>query len=455
MKLKMPVKNRFKATRNACKLCAPLGASLVFRGIEGALPFLHGTQGCATYIRRYLISHFREPMDIASSSFSEETAVFGGKENLKSGLLNVYTQYKPQLIGVATTCLAETIGDDVSLFLKELRQEQLIPENVMVVNVSTPSFKGTHMDGFYLAVRGVISGLCESGGARNSKINIFPSFLSCADLRHLKEIFQDFGLEYVILPDYSQTLDGPAWSQYHKIPEGGAKIKDIEAMGNSRASLEFSSTIADEQSAARLLSERFEVPFFKLCIPIGIKQTDVLFALIEKISGRPIPEKYISERGRLVDSYVDGHKYIFDKKAVIYGEEDMVVALASFLCEIGVKPVLCVSGGNSGRIREALGMVMGGAARDLMVKDDADFMDLEDELKNLQPDFLIGSSKGYSAARRFGIPLVRVFFPIHDRIGGQRILHIGYRGAQRLFDQIVNTLLSQKQEDSTTGYSYL
>jgi len=49
------------ATRNACKLCAPLGACLALRGVAGAAPFLHGSQGCATYIRRYLISHFASP----------------------------------------------------------------------------------------------------------------------------------------------------------------------------------------------------------------------------------------------------------------------------------------------------------------------------------------------------------------------------------------------------------
>ena len=70
------------ATRNACKLCAPLGACVVFSGLEGCVPFLHGSQGCATYIRRYLISHFREPVDIGSSSFSEEETVFGGAKNL-------------------------------------------------------------------------------------------------------------------------------------------------------------------------------------------------------------------------------------------------------------------------------------------------------------------------------------------------------------------------------------
>ena len=73
------------ATCNACKLCAPLGACLAFRGVEGAMPLLHGSQGCATYIRRYMISHFREPLDIASSNFSETAAVFGGRENLRTG----------------------------------------------------------------------------------------------------------------------------------------------------------------------------------------------------------------------------------------------------------------------------------------------------------------------------------------------------------------------------------
>ena len=73
---------QYKVTQNACKFCTPLGACLAFRGVESTIPFLHGSQGCATYIRRYLISHFKEPIDIASSSFDESTAVFGGEENL-------------------------------------------------------------------------------------------------------------------------------------------------------------------------------------------------------------------------------------------------------------------------------------------------------------------------------------------------------------------------------------
>jgi nitrogenase molybdenum-iron protein NifN len=50
---------------------------------------------------------------------------------------------------------------------------------------------------------------------------------------------------------------------------------------------------------------------------------------------------------------------------------------------------------------------------------------------------------------------VRVGFPIHDRIGGQRILHLGYRGAQQLFDRITNAILTHQQETSSVGYSYM
>jgi len=48
-----------------------------------------------------------------------------------------------------------------------------------------------------------------------------------------------------------------------------------------------------------------------------------------------------------------------------------------------------------------------------------------------------------------------VGLPIHDRIDGPRILHLGYRGAQRLFDRIANALIEKAQDSSPVGYSYM
>ena len=446
----MAVKEPLAATRNACKLCAPLGACLALRGVAGAVPFLHGSQGCATYIRRYLISHFREPVDIAVSGFSEATTVFGGGDNLRHGLNNVARQYHPELIGIATTCLPETIGEDVGFLLHEFRPEG----DFRLVHVATPSYRGTHVDGFHATVRALVEQLAE-GGPAGEPVNVFPGMVSPADLRYLKEVFADFGLQATLLPDYSETLDGPQLDEYQKIPSGGTSVESVRAMGRARISLELGRTMAETGTAAAFLESRFGVARAKLGWPVGVLESDLFFATLSELSGRPTPQKHAQERGRLVDSYVDAHKYVFGRRAVVYGEEDLVVGLTAFLAEIGVEPVLCTSGGESGRLEAAVKAVAGAAAESVIVREGMDFATMGEVARGLAPDFLMGSSKGYSLARKLDLPLIRVGFPIHDRIGGQRILHLGYRGAQQLFDAVTNTLMARAQERSPVGYSYL
>jgi nitrogenase molybdenum-iron protein NifN len=446
----------YTVTTNACKLCTPLGASLAFRGIENAVPLLHGSQGCSTYIRRYLISHFKEPIDIASSNFGEMTAVFGGGVNLKLALKNITRQYEPKMIGVSTTCLSETIGDDVPMFLQEYWRENKDEDMPALVHVSTPSYQGTHVDGFHNALKSLVDSLTIRTGIETDAINLFPGMLSPADLRHLKEILSDFGNEFTMLPDYSDTLDGGLWREYQKIPEGGTPVSAIRAMGNAAATIELGSVLSSQESAGKLLKKDFDIPCFSLGLPIGVSETDKLFDALETITGKPTTQKYIEERNRLLDSYADGHKYVFEARAIVYGEEDLVIGLVSFLNEIGVVPVLCASGGKSGYFKEKIRKIIPDfEEKGIRVKDGIDYGEILKEAAAADPDFLIGSSKGYSIARKIKKPLIRVGFPIHDRVGGHRILHVGYRGAQMLFDRIANTILETRQEASSVGYSYM
>jgi nitrogenase molybdenum-iron protein NifN len=444
------------STTNACKLCKPLGASLVFKGIEGSVPYLHGSQGCATYMRRYIISHFNEPIDIASSSLGEKHAIYGGGPNLKLGLTNVIKKYRPAMIGIATTCLTETIGDDVEMILDEYNREVNNPEKLpTLVHVQTPSYSGTHMEGFHAAVAAVVEQLAGSKEETDA-ITLLPGFVSAADLRYLKEVLADFSLETILLPDYSETLDGPARLQYEKIPAGGTALDAISRAGSSSLAVEFGRTLVEEKTGGSVLQEKFNVQRQVLGLPMGINETDRFFDLLSSISGHEVPEKHVLERGRLVDAYVDGHKYVFGKKAVVYGEEDMVVGLTSFLTEIGIRPVLCASGGRSGHMSEAIAEVTGKTlAEQPRVEEGMDFYDIAAIAEEMAPDLLIGHSKGYPLASKLKIPLIRVGFPIHDRIGGQRILHLGYRGAQQLFDTIANALIARKQDMSDVGYSYM
>lgn len=444
-------------TQNACKLCAPLGAALVFKGIAGAIPLLHGSQGCSTYIRRYLISHFKEPIDIACSNFAEETAIFGGGANLQIALDNIRLQYAPSLVGVATTCLSETIGDDVPMFVKEYRAARVGEDLPAIVQVSTPSYQGTHMEGFHRAVYETVDTLAAAEGGLSPHVNLLPGMVSPADLRYLKEIVRDFDLPAVMLPDYSETLDGPLWQEYECIPPGGTSVDDLRHMGNAAVTVSFGRVLAAEPATAgKLLRDKFGVPVHELGLPIGVQETDRFFNTLETITGRCVPAAHVAERGRLLDSYVDGHKTVMATKAVLYGEEDLVVGMTSFLNEIGVTPVLIATGGRSGQLEPAIASIIPDyESKGIILMDDADFVDIETAAKGLDADFFIGNSKGYSAARRLKLPMIRIGFPIHDRVGGSRRLHLGYRGAQQLFDEVANTLIERRQSDSSVGYTYM
>lgn len=448
--------NTYVSTTNACKMCTPMGAALVFKGIENAVPFLHGSQGCATYMRRYIISHYREPVDIASSALGEKSAVYGGGPNLKKGILNVMRKYDVDLVGVATTCLTETIGDDVGRYLFEFREEFAdlpLPE---LVHVATPSYSGTHMEGWHAAVRSLADQVVKERGTPHGGVNLLPGFLSPADYRFLRGLGERSGVRFTMLPDLSRTMDGVIWDDYHSLPDGGTPVAEIRAMGGAAGTIEFGMSGGLAESASGVLERKFGVPARKTMIPIGLRATDAFMDTLSEFAGCDMSEKDAFDRGRLLDAMVDGHKYIFGKRAVVYGEEDFVIAMCSFLGEIGIQPVLAATGTQGERFGEAVIEALGDVCVTMpVIRSGADFKDIEEEAADLAPDLLVGHSKGYKLARASNIPLIRVGFPIHDRFGGQRILHVGYEGALSLYDMLVNAVLEKSQDECPVGYGYL
>lgn len=444
------------STTNACKLCTPLGACIAFKGVEGCVPFLHGSQGCATYMRRYIISHYREPVDIASSSLGENDAIYGGGPNLMQGLLNVMDKYQPGLMGVASTCLTETIGDDMPMIVRQFRKEfenMDIPEIVMV---STPSYSGTHMQGFHAAVHALVTQLVKKS-ADHGGINIFPGLVSPEDIRYVKQICCDYELDAVILPDFSETLDGAIKEDLEMIPSGGTPVSSIKSMGGAKMSIELGLCADQKLSSSIWLEKEHNVPAHRVLMPVGLRATDKFMDILSQASGKDMPRNHELERGRLIDAYVDSHKYIFGKKCVVYGEEDLVAGLTSFLVEMGAHPVMVATGGKSKVFEQSIKEVCQGMlSYSPATLSGVDFYQIVEQAEELKPDFIVGNSKGYRiAARKWNIPLIRVGFPVHDRVGASRIRHIGYSGAHELLIRIVNSLLDKKQTDSGVGYGYM
>jgi len=130
--------------------------------------------------------------------------------------------------------------------------------------------------------------------------------------------------------------------------------------------------------------------------------------------------------------------------------------MLSFLAETGIRPLLVATGGESGRYaKDVARLTEGLVPGEVEAVEGVDFHEIAGRVRELKPDLIIGNSKGQRIAREVGAPLVRFGFPIHDRFGGQRLLHVGYRGALALYDQIVNAILEVRQESSSVGYGYL
>lgn len=477
-------------TQNPCKMCMPMGAMLAFKGIEGSMTLIHGSQGCSTYIRRHMAGHFNEPVDIASSSLNEQGTVHGGAANMKKALGNLIRLYNPSIIGVATTCLAETIGEDINRITREFREEWALEGKggplPVLVPVQTPGYGGTQFEGWFAALLSLVKTLVpekiaeastpglsiegiepsyvaddmKSGEASRTtgasaasaeslpRINLILPNLSPADIRNLKAMLAQFPLQTTLLPDLSETLDGPWKADYTRIPEGGTTLDEIRSMGKAMLTIEFGTTVPDALSPGLWLEEHCGVPLVRLPLPVGLEATDRFLEELERITGS-MPAVLERERGRLLDAMVDSHKHLGEGRACVYGVPEMVAAIARLYMENGLRPVLSATGAVNPKFRKLLAEMADnwptlweGETPEHI--DDTDFATIRDKCREKGVTLLTGGSEGRLITERDGIPLVRVGFPIHDRIGGQRVLITGYNGATALMDNAANALLERK-----------
>jgi len=420
-----------------------MGASGVFRGIEKCMIVMHGSQGCSTYIRRHMATHYNEPIDIASSSLNEKGTVMGGSSNLKQALRNVVKVYKPKVIGIPTTCLAETIGENTEQIVKEFLREEKISE-LDCITVSTPGYGGSQYTGHYLTAKKVIEHFALNGG-HNKRINVITGSMSPGDMRHIKEILDEFRLKYVMFPDISETLDGGYHTEYTKIPFGGTKISDLKEMGKSVATLEFGKFSDAEISPAQYLKSMFGVPLYRLPLPIGLKNTDLLIKSLCEITSTNIPKKVESDRARYLDAMIDSHKYNSQAKIAIFGDPELVYATIALSLENGMSPCIAASGPANKKITPELEKLASEYKKKFTILEDTDYQKIAEVVSTHNANLLVGPSDGAFMTEKYGIPLVRMGFPVHDRIGSQRKVYVGYIGSMNLIDELTNTLLASKQ----------
>jgi len=440
---------------NPCKMCMPMGAVSALSGIKSCMTILHGSQGCATYIRRHMATHYNEPIDIASSSLTEEGTVFGGEANLLKGLKNLINLYNPRVIGICTTCLAETIGEDTGAITKKF-YEQNPGMDVEIINVASPGYGGTQNEGWFAALRALVEQV-KPDTHPNGKVNVITPQISPADTRWLKTILTEMGVDYILLPDISDNLDGVTENPYNRLKTGGTPLADVEKMAGAKLTIEFSEYTNADNSPAEYLHKEHGVPFVKLPLPTGVRAMDTLVKTLES-SGGTVTKEMKKERGRYLDAMVDSHKYCSQARAVVFGEPDFVTAVVRLCCENGILPVVIATASVSDKLKDFLIAETNEClefrfAREISIVDDSDFAEIEKLCVKTNANLLIGSSDARRISHRLNIPLIRCAFPIHDHVGGQRARVLGFEGSLNLLDQVANAMI-EKTETSFRGSLY-
>lgn len=420
----------------------PLGGVIAFKGIENAMVLVHGSQGCSTYMRLVNVEHYHEPIDVASSSLNEKQTIYGGEKNLRKALDNVRRVYNPGVIGVVTTCLAETMGEDLNRIITQYTSDRELVD-VDIIPVSTPSYSKTHTEGFWTATREIIAYYAKPSEPHR-KINVIIPHISTADIRVIQQILDLWGLEYVLLPDYSMTLDRPFAGKYQKIAAGGTSTEDISRMSGAPVTIQFGQTCEDSSSPGLYLRENFGVPLINLPLPIGIENTDLFMKTLGEITHKPMPERLKNERGWLLDAMADSHKYNASARPLIYGEPELIYGYTCVCMENGAIPSVIATGTENVRLLEMLGNVLSEADEKPVILEETDFATIGEVSLEAGSTIAIGHSGGRFLTENHGIPIVRAGFPIHDRVGGQRLVSVGYSGTLAFLDRFTNTILEKK-----------
>jgi nitrogenase molybdenum-iron protein NifN len=424
---------------NPLKMSQPIGGALAFMGLRGAMPLLHGSQGCTSFGLVLFVRHFKEAIPLQTTAMSEVATVLGGYENVEQAILNIHKRAKPEIIGICSTGVTETKGDDVDAYIKLIRAKNPEVKDLPMVYVSTPDFKDAFQDGWEKTVARIIDVLVEAPRiqARRdpARVNVLPGcHLTPGDIDELRTIIEDFGLEPAFLPDLGGSLDGHIPDEFTPTTIGGIGVEEVAAMGYAAWTIAIG---AQMRRAAEAMQQKTGVPFRvfeRLC---GLAPNDEFLTFLSEISGRPVPEKYRRQRGQLVDAMLDGHFHIGGRKLAIGAEPDLLYDIGSVLHEMGAHVEAAVTTTQS-PVLEHL------PTENVLI---GDLEDLETLAEKKGCDLLVTHSHGRQAAKRLNIPFYRIGIPMFDRLGAGHQTMVGYRGTRTLIFAVSNLLIEDHENN--------
>jgi len=417
---------------NPIKHSQPMGAALAFMGIQNCLPLMHSSQGCASYTKVFYTRHFNEPIAVYNTSVSDITAVLdGGDYSILMAIENITKKnktMKPELIGLHTTGLTETKGDDV----RSVGTHIEIP----YCYVNTPDYEGGMESGWALTVKALIEQHTkETSQLKANKLLLLPHVsMQPIEVEKVKEFCESFGFETLALPDLSTSLDGYLSEGQGKLGTGAISIADIKELGNSATVISIGNSMQIAAKALMAKNEKIEHIHFKHLM--GQEQNDNFVAALMKIrqiEPRPLTKRW---RGRLQDAMLDTHFLIGSSHFVVTGEPDMCVGMCELLQSVGGTIDAVIATNYSAVLKEI-------DAADVFVGDleDAEkfFQKADLVISNFHAERLLHSQEKQTALMLRG-------FPNYEELGNQLKNDLLYEGSTQFLFEAANKLREVKHQ---------
>ncbi|MBI5748533.1 MAG: nitrogenase iron-molybdenum cofactor biosynthesis protein NifN [Nitrospinae bacterium] len=434
---------KFGVSVNPLKTSPALGAAYALQGIKGAIALFHAAPGCTFLGKVLLTQHLREPVGLLGTDIKEMPTIMGGWDDLKKRITDVCEKFKPSLIGVIGTALAEVRGEDIRKIIEDCRlkiedfKSSIVNSQSSIIYISCPDYMGGFGEGYAKAIEVVIENLAENGPVIPNQINILPcESLTAGDIEEIKDIISTFGLKPIVLSDLSLSMDGSK-ERFSNLPLDGTAIDEIKAMGRSSATFSIGEGM---KKAGEILRDRFSIPLYPLSLPIGLEASDNFIRCLMEITGKKPSERIERWRRKFVDGMVDTHLLMAGKKAAVGLEGKLCLGISRFCLEMGMQ-VKGARGKPAPRIKCGAGsasMSLHDSSRDSKQggQGTSDLEDLEDMAEGV--DLIITNSHGKEISERLGIPLLRMGFPVFDRFGEPLKLRVGYRGSLNLLFEMAN-----------------
>ncbi|ABM61058.1 nitrogenase iron-molybdenum cofactor biosynthesis protein NifN [Halorhodospira halophila] len=427
---------------NPLKASQPVGGTLATLGFRGAVPLLHGAQGCTAFGKVYFVRHFNEPIPLQTTAIDPISAVLGADDNVLGALDTLCGKSAPALITLLTTGLSEAEGTDIERLVRTFREAHPEHAGTAVVPVNTPDFVGSLESGYAATVEAIIEHLvpeAASAGTRPGRaarqVNLLLSdAVSPGDAEALCELLEAFGLEPVAIPDLGASMDGHLEDgDFSPVTTDGTPLDALRECGNAAATVVVGASL---HAAADRLRARTGVPDYRFDHLMGLHATDRLVMVLCAIAGREVPPPRVQrQRRQLQDALLDTHSVLGTTPVGVAAEADLLAGLTTLLHDAGAEVTTAVAPERSPVLD---GLPAGRVAV-------GDLEALEHHGREDGVELILGSGHAAATAGRLGVPILQCGYPIWERVGLHARPRVGYRGSRDTLFELANTLLEHRE----------